>query len=180
MRYFVVLASIILLLAGAASAQLPGSIGIFADAGGTDCNLADTGSLVIVYVLHVHTDGATASQFRIDISGTGWTWMGDNWPWTVIGNSIVGVSYGYSTCQSGSIYLGSVNFLGTNVAPCTHISVEADPMALSGQIEAIDCSDPPVKFFPTGGHAIVNQTPECMCSVPVESTTWGGVKALYR
>jgi hypothetical protein len=159
---------------------LPGSIGIFADNAGTDCNLVDSGSLIVVYVLHVHTDGATASQFRIDISGTGWTWLGDNWGYTVIGNSMVGVSYGYGTCMSGPIHLGSVNFLGTNVAPCTHISVAADPMALSGKIEGVDCSTPELKTFPTGGQVVVNATPECLCNVPVQEMTWGGVKALYR
>jgi hypothetical protein len=32
----------------------------------------------------------------------------------------------------------------------------------------------------TGGQLIVNPAPGCQCSVPVEETTWGQVKALYQ
>jgi hypothetical protein len=59
------------------------------------------------------------------------------------------------------------------------IQIVADPAALSGQIESYDCAEN--KIFPSGAMVSVNSPySNCLCSVPVESMTWGGVKALYR
>jgi hypothetical protein len=159
-----------------------GSVGVFADAAGTNCNLVDAGGLVQVHVVHAYSTGATASQFLFDISATAWTHLGDTWDFTtVIGTSITGVSVAYGGCFSGPIHLGTINFFGSIVPACTIVSVVPDPAAPSGNIEAVDCALPdPGKMFPTGGSAIVNSDGTCDCLIPVQDTTWGGVKALYQ
>jgi hypothetical protein len=158
-----------------------GSVGVFADPGGTNCNMLDAGGLVQVYITHVNTTGATAAQFMLQ-PGPGWVHLGDTWNFTtVIGTSIAGVSVAYGGCFAGTISLGLVNFFGSVAPSCTLISIVPDPAAPSGNIEAVDCALPdPGKMFPTGGSAIVNADGSCDCSVPVQDTTWGGVKALYN
>jgi len=127
----------------------------------------------------VYTDGATASRFMLDVSATGWTYLGESWniP-TVVGTSITGVSAVYDACIAGTIYLAMVSFMGTSAPVCTYIGIVADPLAPSGKIESIDCYGN--ELFPTGGQAIVNSISSCRCSCPVEKTTWGGIKALYE
>jgi hypothetical protein len=179
MKRLVLIALLVVCVAGAANAQLAGSIAVFSDPGGTNCNFVDGGSLVQAYVYHVFHDGATASQFRIVTPG--WMWLGDNIAFAaVIGNTNVGISIGYGTCQAAPTYLGSVNYLGTVAAPCSYISVVPDPGALTGEIEGVDCSTPEQKTFPTGGVGIINGDGSCDCNVPVEETTWGGIKSLYQ
>ena len=158
-----------------------GAVGVFSDAGGTNCNMVDAGGLVQVYINHVYTTGATASQFMLQ-PPVGWTHLGDMWNFsTVIGSSILGVSVAYGGCFSGPIALGVVNFFGASSPSCTIISIVADPAAPSGLIEGVDCALPdPGKFFPTGGSAVINPDGTCDCSIPVRDTTWGGVKALYQ
>jgi hypothetical protein len=179
MKRLVLIAICVLSVAVVANAQLAGSIGVFTDAGGADCNFVDGGSLVVAYLLHVYHDGSTASQFSVVTPG--WMWLGDNIAFAaVIGNTNVGISIGYGTCQSAPTYLGSVNYLGTIAAPCSYISVVPDPGALSGEIEGVDCSTPEQKTFPTGGQGIINGDGSCFCDTPVEETTWGGIKSLYQ
>ncbi|MCK5407429.1 MAG: hypothetical protein KAJ37_08245, partial [Candidatus Krumholzibacteria bacterium] len=158
-----------------------GSVGIFSDVGATSCNFADAGGLVQVYISHVNTTGATASQFML-VPGPGWTRLGDTWNFgTIIGVSTAGVSVAYGGCFSGAIALGVVNFFGSVAPSCTLISIVPDPVAPSGAIEAVDCTLPdPLKMFPTGGSAIVNSDGSCDCLIPVQDATWGGVKALYQ
>ena len=43
-----------------------GSIGVYADAGGTDNHVIDTGGTVMLYVVHKVAPGALGSSFRIE------------------------------------------------------------------------------------------------------------------
>jgi hypothetical protein len=96
MKRFVITVAIAILVAGAASAQSAGTIKISADMQGTACNLVDTGGLVVVYLFHVDHDSASASQFMLDVTDTGWNWLGDNIAFgAVIGATVIGVSIGY-------------------------------------------------------------------------------------
>ena len=179
-KTFLILVASVLFLNTPALAG-PGSIMVLADGAGTDCGFVDNGGLVQVYFFHAFTTGATASQFKLDITGTGWVHLGDVWPFpTVIGWSIAGVSIAYGSCQTGTIQLGMANFFGASAPECTTIAIVPDPSSLLGKIEAVDCSNPPQKIFPTGGRGIVNQNESCMCTVPVEETTWGQIKAQYQ
>jgi hypothetical protein len=180
MKRSVLIAIALISIASLAFAQA-GSIGVFADAGGTSCNFIDTAGLVQVHFYHLNVPGATASQWRLDVTAAGWSHLGDmmNFP-TVIGTSVGGISVGYGGCFPAPINLGMANFFGTAAAACTMVSIVPDPASLSGEIEGVDCGVPAVKVFPTGGVGYVNADVTCECNIPVEETTWGGVKALYQ
>jgi hypothetical protein len=180
MKRSVLIAIALISIASLAFAQA-GSIGLFADPGGTACTFTDTGSLVQVYYFHLNVPGATASQWRLDLGGLPWVHLGDtmNFP-TVIGTSIGGISIGYGGCFPAPIALGVSNFFGSVAPTCSMISIVADPASLSGEIEGVDCGTPALKVFPTGGSGYVNADASCECNIPVEETTWGGVKALYQ
>jgi hypothetical protein len=78
-------------------------------------------------------------------------------------------------------YLGLSNFFGSTAPACSAIWIVADPSSLSGQIEGVDCATPANKTFPGAGYIVVNPDATCGCpGSPVESATWGSVKALYR
>ena len=181
MKRSVLIAIAIISIASLAFAQ-GGSIGVFADPGGTACNFVDAGSLVQVYFFHVNHIGATASQWKLDLGGLPWMHLGDTWnvP-TTIGSSVFGISLGYGGCLPAPSYLGVANFFGSVSPVCSTIQIVPDPLAPTGTIESVDCTLPqPIKYVATGGTGILNSDGTCNCNIPVEETTWGGVKALYQ
>jgi hypothetical protein len=94
MKRLMIITACLLIGAGAASADTacmsstapgsPGSISAYGDAQGTSCYAFDGGGLVTVFLWHTNTDGATASQFLLDVAAAGWTWLGDNWNFTTV------------------------------------------------------------------------------------------------
>jgi hypothetical protein len=141
MKRLTVISLHIVFVAFVASAQIPGQIGVFADPAGTDCNIVDNGSLVQVHFVHFSHSGATASQFKLDVSPVGWIHLGDSWNLpTVIGTSINGVSLGYGACMAAPTYLGMANFFGSAAPPCSQIWVVPDPASPSGSIQVVDCA----------------------------------------
>lgn len=184
MRYTLIIAVCLTLCVSTAAAQSgAGSIAIFSDQAGTSCDFIDAGSLVTVYVFHVNHTGAMYSQFKLDISNTSWIHLGDSgFCLDICGISVDGVFVHYGECRTAPTYLGLAHFFGSSEPACTTIGIVPDPAAPSGQIEAVDCSDPPVKVYPTGGVGVVNPDGTCPCNppIPVEQSTWGAVKALYH
>jgi hypothetical protein len=177
MKLFCFTALCSLLFVTTSFAQMPGVVGVYADAGATNCYVVDDGEVLSVHMLHVLTDGAKAVQFKLDVSATGWIHLGDNWDFELIlGSSVEGVAIAYTECLSGSIYLGKAVFVGSNAAACTEISTVPDPPYEI--IKAVSCLDEPM--IPTGGRALVNADGTCQCTVPVQNTTWGGIKAMYQ
>ncbi|NIO29536.1 MAG: hypothetical protein GTO29_13395 [Candidatus Latescibacteria bacterium] len=169
-------------VAGAAGAQL-GSIGLFADTQGLDCNLYDTGSTVAVHVLHVHSTGATGSQFKvIQADGACMTWIGYTLPPfpTVIGDPQTGITIAYGTCLVSPIHLTTITYCGCNSPSCSMIRVVPDPAAIPQGVLVADCADPPNLIVATGGAAFINPDATCDCDTPVRQTRWGQVKALYQ
>jgi hypothetical protein len=183
MKYLVSVALVLTCCAGTVFAQA-GSIVATSDLGGTDCLFVDSGNLVQVYIFHVDHPGATASQWKLDLGGLPWTLLGDQIEFdTVIGSIPTGISIGYGACETAPVYLGVASFFGSSAPACSAIRIGPDPTALSGAIEAVDCSVPAVKVFPLGIGGWVNSDGSCGCSnppLPVEDSTWGQVKALYR
>jgi hypothetical protein len=183
MKRSVLIALCILGTASLASAQLAGSVGLFADVDGTECNIVNPGGgMVTVHILHVNHDGATAAMFQIVDGGSGWFEGAYTKPaaMTTIGAPMTGISIGYGVpCAAAPTYLGNQAFFASVAAPaCTYLSVVPHPDALTGLIEGVDCAQ--TKTFPTGGVAVVNSDGSCDCSTPVEETTWGGIKSLYQ
>lgn len=160
--------------------DIAGYIGVFSDPEGQNCDFIDAGSVVEVYLFHNAHTGATASQFKLDVP-MGWTHLGDVWEFsTVIGSTIQGVSVAYGHCLTAPTYLGRALFFGSAAPPCSIIRVVPDPLAISGQIEVVGCAAN--KLYGSGYIGVVNPDVYCSCdagNVPVQKTTWGGIKAMY-
>jgi len=181
MKKALLLTLVLMVSASMAFAQ-GGSVGIFADAGGTDCNLADVlPGLTPYYVVHVYHAGATASQFSAPIPTcmVAAIWLSDTAVFGVtIGNSQTGVAIGYGTCQVAPTHVLTINYFVQGLTPaCCRYPVLPDPNVPSGKIEVTDCGFNPL--FATGGMGIINPDGTCNCNVPTEDTTWGKVKSLY-
>lgn len=178
MKKALLLTFALMLCAGMAFAQ-QGSVGIFRDAAGTNCNLLDTTpGLTPYYVVHVYTTGSTACQYSAPKpTCMTATYLSDTNPFPVtVGSSQTGVSVGYGTCRVGPIHVQTVSYFTMGTTPaCCYYPVLADPAV--GVIGTVDCAFEP--GVATGGIGIVNANGTCDCNVPVEDTTWGGVKALY-
>ena len=167
-------------------AQPPGSIMLFSDPGFVGCDMYDqVPGLLTVYVVHMWTPGATASQFMVNH----WSWgagtliyVGEVSPYgVIIGNSQIGVSIAYGACVPSPNLLLTINYFGSGLsAPCSYIQVVPDPGAIPPEIWVVDCQTPPNKAIATGGDVVVNPDQSCFCNVPVQETTWGKVKALYH
>ena len=157
-----------------------GSLGIYADVLGADCNLPDqTPGLTTYHVVHLCSAGVTASAYRAPKPAcfTG-TWMSDTniFPVT-IGNSQDGVSIGYGACRTGPLHVQSIVFFANGNTPeCCLYPVLGMPA--SGNVEVVDCANTLISAY--GVTSVVNATGGCPCgSVRVEESTWGRVKSLY-
>ena len=180
-RLLIVLAAILVLLAGTAFAYRPGIIAIYSDEGATNCNFVDDGGLVQVFIFHLFHDGATLSEFMLDVSLTEWTYLGESHALPlVIGTFVTGISISYQTCLLPPTYLGFASFFGSTIPTCTSIGIVPDPTGIVDEIVVVDCQKG--GYYATGRGGVVNPDPSCMCSppVPVEQTSWGQIKALYR
>jgi len=178
MKKVVLLALSVICVSGLAFGQNVGSIDIFADPGLTVCNIVPPPAPFSVYVAQTNVgDGTTAVQFMLE-SPANFSSLGESSPYLTIGNSSTGVSVSFSACKSGTFLILTVTYFAAGVTPaCDWMSVVADPS--DPGVQYIDCSDNTI-FVPSAGQARVNPDVTCMCSVPVNETTWGGIKALYQ
>lgn len=194
---------LVCVVAPPAAAQV-GSIIIASDLGGSDCAFVDTApALQPVYVFHMYTGGTVGSRFRLDVEGLGWTFLGDQTDFLALGNSIDGIMICYEACLSGSFQILTANFFGSGIAPvCSRIRVVPYPGL---GVEAQDCDMN--LGYAGAGEAIVNPDVSCQCTacragtdtacalkpapadavqtmicgpVPVQQSTWGAIKTLYR
>jgi hypothetical protein len=178
MKRVVFLAVAALMAASMAFAQ-GGSLGMFADPAGTNCNLADAvPGLVTYYVVHVNTPGATACEFSAPKPACVLaTYLSDASVFPVtVGTSQSGVSIGYGYCAAGPINVLKLNYFaqGMTQACCRYPVL---PHPITGGPWMVDCANN--QLLTTGGQGIVNANPTCQCNVPTEETTWGQVKSLY-
>ncbi len=160
-----------------------GLVGVFADASGVNCNIVDvTPGLLEVYVVHMNTSGAMASQFAAPKPScmTGVSWLSDVMVFPVtIGNSQTGASVAYGVCLASPIHVLTIQFFSSGLSEtCCMYQVVAAPGATSGEIEVVDCTTN--LLFGSGLVSGVNPDASCVCgAVRVEKSTWGKVKALY-
>lgn len=166
-----------------------GYIGLFFDPAGTMCSIDEQPNLFVpIYAIHMATAGAGAVQFGVEAGNpSGFIFLGETSPYaTIIGSVWIhdegnGGSVAYGSCVASPNLVKTVNVLttGTN-PPCTPLTVIPDPASLTGTIEVVDCDNN--KLIGGGGHAVVDPDESCpwVCYVPVQESTWGGVKALYR
>ena len=155
------------------SVALADHIGVYSDATGGSCNLGAAGQFSpTATVIHKFSTGATGSRFKVTFPA-GTAFFGFNTPYVTIGVLNTDLSFGYGQCLSGSIVLGSI------------LAIYG---AGQGQVEKAELQ--PIILYTnclfaelqaTGGPFYVGQAGNCSeQSTPVEPSTWGNVKALYR
>jgi len=148
-------------------------IGVFSDGTGSSCNLGNIAGQFspTATVMHKFTTGATGSRFKVTFPA-GTAFFGFNTPYVPVGALNTDLSLGYGQCLSGSIVLGTINAIYG---------------AGQGQVEKADLQ--PIILYTdclfaeleaTGGFFYVGGTGACGPTTPVEPSTWGSVKALYR
>ncbi len=165
----------------------------------TNCQLTnDQGpGIRTVYLRHTFNIGSTASRFRV-ITGPGatMTYLSETHGFAMtLGDSQAGISICYGACTIGSLSLGSISYLSSGTDQnCSQVLVVPHPS--SQTVEVLACDETPVVAFaqdlyliaPGGGpcgcpasHVFAGSPQHFTCSpVPVASSTWGAVKAMYR
>jgi hypothetical protein len=151
-----------------------------------------------LYVLHDFNPGATASRFKIQTGpGATWTYLSEVHHFaTTQGNTQDGISICYGRCvgSGDQPLLVTINYMSYGTSSgCSRILVVPHPSAQT--VEAIRCDMVPVQTFvgdlviETGGGCGCGKDPHTFpgtpqsfdCDpVPVATSTWGGIKALYR
>jgi hypothetical protein len=157
-----------------------GSIGIYADVAGTECNLSDaTVGMTTYHVVHLADFGMTACAYWAPKPScfTAMYLSDTNVFPVTIGNSQAGVSIGYGSCRPGPIHVQSIVFFTQGTTPqCCLYPVLGIPS--SGNVEAVDCANHLITAY--GVTSVINPNGACTCgSVKVEESTWGRVKSLY-
>ena len=118
-----------------------GSIGIYTDVDGQYSYLADTGGIVKLRVVHIVTDGATASAFRIE-EPAGWVRTSAIAEFPVsLGNVDDGISIGYGKCMSGSIHVMTLTYRSPgNTTPGAVFKV-LPHNEWPNSVQVVNCSD---------------------------------------
>jgi len=183
MKKLLVISAIVLLCASAAACQV-GYIGLYVDYAYMTCDYTDYGpALVPVYAVHKMTPGTTGSRWRIQASGDFtciYTGEVIHVP-TSSGDTQAGLTASYDACRSSDILIATINYFCQGTSPrCARIDVVGDPASASGEVEVVDCAY--VTHQAMGWSIIMNNDGNCgWCQPhPVEATTWGSVRALYR
>ena len=155
-----------------------GTIDIFADPALTSCNVT-TAAVFPVYIGHTNTAGATASAFHIDHPAD-FVFLGEVQAQGLkLGSSENGVGLSYNTCLSGTFLILTVQYATQGSPTCGLMTILGDLTHVSQQVAIVNCSEISSRYD-QGGQARVNPDGTCQCSVPVQQTTWGGIKALYE
>lgn len=157
------------------------------------CVLPSDNGLFVFYVVHWPSTDAAGVHYQISTCQSTLVWIADTFMpgMTVNGDSKSGVDVQYPACLTGPIAVQSVAFFGTGNSPTdSAIKLLPHPASQSGQVEADRC-DGGIDLLSAGGVCIKPVT--CFCNqlgppyhsipcltVPVEASTWGRVKAMYR
>jgi hypothetical protein len=188
MKRFMLFFTCFMLLWSMAFAQA-GSIGLFSNTAGTDCNIYDQApSLVTIYVVHVYTPGATSARFLVDdVSGghqltllsyaPAYTHYGD----CTISAYGLGCLIEYGNCITSPNVILTISYFGEGTTPpCSYIQITEDLTASPPGIYVMDCASPPNLLTATGGDVVINPDASCMCNIPTKTTSWGLIKVLYK
>jgi len=191
MKRALVVAGALLLIVAPAMGQY-GTLGVYSDETGCECNVYDTlpGTLVNVYIVHRNiVDGLNGVRFIVTGGGgMSMTYLGESKigpPMEITGNIVDGYNVSYGSCVTGGLTIMQIAYFGmASSSTCSWLEVSAAPGAPGGQVEGSDCDDAAVTV--AGLQTPVNPDATCECDVPgcqpvpVEETTWGNIKALYR
>ncbi len=157
-----------------------GRISIYSDTALTECTLSDASPRVAnIYIAETSLYGATGLRFRIAESpGFTGVWLSEASPYHPIGTSRTDLSMGFGACLLGRFAVLTMTYQFYGTSTCSDLSI----VAAVGQREPI-CTSCSFGEWPCEGYDAlhVNCSGSFNCNpVLVESSTWGGVKALYR
>jgi hypothetical protein len=178
MKKVLLLALAVICVSSLAYGQNVGTIDIFGDAQLQSCNVTAAGQFSI-YVAQTNSGGSTAVAFRIDRPAT-MLRLGDTPAFPLaIGDSDNGIGVVFNTCLTGTFLVLTVSYFDQGTAGCEWMTILGDLSSTSQRIGIVDCDD--IKWeSDQAGQARVNPDGSCQCAVPVEETTWGGIKSLYQ
>ena len=154
-------------------------ISIYSDATLSECTLSDASPRVTSVYVAETSDEATGLRFRVAASpGFTGVWLAETSPFTTIGDSQTDLSIGFGSCMGGHFLALTISYQLFGTSTCSDLSIVAapgfpEPLCTSCSFHEVRCSglDP----------LHVNCSGSFDCNpVPVESSTWGRVKALYR
>jgi hypothetical protein len=154
------------------SVAMADQIGVFTDASGSSCDLPD-GFTFSATIIHKFSNGSVGSRFKVVLPPSS-SFFGFNTPWNTTGSLTTGISVDYGACLTGSIVIGT---MASILVPGV---IEIQPADNDlGYVVSVTCSGFQRYVYP--GNASVGGVPGgCYMPLPTESSTWGGVKALYR
>jgi hypothetical protein len=156
-------------LALVSNVALADHIGIYSDASGTNCSLAP-GISYTTAVIHQSAEGAVGSRFRVDFAGSpGLVYYTLTYYFQMVGSLNGDLAVSYGPCHTGDIVLF---LMVLNLKPGY---IEVRPAVGLQNVLVADCDLS--EHAATGGRAWIGQP--CP-GLPVASSTWGSVKALYR
>ncbi|HEX5133568.1 MAG TPA: hypothetical protein VFX92_13915 [Candidatus Krumholzibacteria bacterium] len=186
MKKFVLTVAILAVSAAPAFAQI-GAPAVYADAAGNDCNITPGAQFTTfsAYIVHKSVTGATGSSFKLTTpSGNGFIYQASvpAAGLLTIGAIETGISVAYGGCITGDLLVFTINYFATAapgaVPPCQYVVLEADPSALQGTPLVVDCDY--LEYSVVPGKGIIASDASCTCNIPVQESTWGKVKSLYR
>jgi hypothetical protein len=185
---------LIFFLSSPAAAQFEGTLRLTTEFG--FCTLLDNSpGMRTLQVSHLPNPGTISSRFRIVADpGVTMTYVSEtihvaSW----LGNTKDGIALCYGSCLGGDNLLVTVNYMSFGTSDnCSHIRIVPHPDAET--VDAVRCDAVPVGSFVQDLY--VQAVPgDCGCPLlhtfegrpsalgctptPVQTTTWGGIKALY-
>jgi hypothetical protein len=193
----------LILAATAAHAQTP-VLQIYYDSGMTqwskDCPTSPPGTEIanLYFVVHNFNSWISALEFRIDYPPR-IVWLGDVIPHNTlsIGNTQNGIALAWPApfdafsaavvAEARFVWMCDNCYSGSAPAGCAGVTSVICPVGYpsSGLIRAVRWPDQGLIHAAVGGAwicpLVCDGNPSCeQLPVPVEETTWGGIKAMYR
>jgi hypothetical protein len=124
-----------------------------------------------VYIAHTDFQGSVGVIFST-VASPGFTgvWVSETSQFLNIGTTPTGINVGYGACLSGPVIIATAEYQMFGTSSCSQLSIA--PFPDFPNPVCLEC----FYEYPcvNNGRLLVN------CAVPVEPTTWGKVKALYR
>ena len=175
------LAVLILASMAASNAVANGTLMVYSDPAYTSAALENDLGPVSVYVVHEGTFQMQSARYQVYSESTTLVWVADVNPHTqTTGTSQTGVTVVYDGCLSSPVLVQEIQYMGDGSSPvgsCISIAhVQGEPVMV-----VTHCDGSP--RAPSNAGVCVKCTPpafgDCM-ELPVETSTWGRVKGLYR
>jgi hypothetical protein len=192
MKKALLIGTVMVFVASWAFAAGPGTVGVYGDNEGVNCNYNEVGvnfateTAWIVAIAPAHSAVEYAAPIPPCLAAAVGVAAAAQGGSVIIGDINTGVSVGYGVCKNGPWAVGKITwtyvpvaFGGPQIGPCCVYPIL--PHSTTGAAMA-GCELPtPVKFYYTPiTTSTINGNETCDCAVPVRDSTWGQIKALYE